>query len=94
MDLIFRSPDYLAWIRRQPCAVCGGHGSEAAHQTLGLAGTALKAPDTHALPLCAPCHRSGAHQIGDDWLDKIIDVKMVIIKLLTRYLKEKQDGKA
>jgi len=93
MSLTYRSPPYLAWIRRQPCAVCGGHGSEAAHQTLGLAGKAIKAPDTHAVPLCPACHAE-EHRRGAYWLDKIIDVKMVIIKLLTRYLKEKQDGEA
>ena len=93
MNLTYRSEKYLAWVRRQPCAVCGGHGSEAAHQTLGWGGKALKAPDTHAVPLCSACHAE-SHRQGAHWLDEIIDVKMVIVTLLTRYLKERQDGKA
>lgn len=90
--MVLRFPAYLAWIRRQPCAVCGGHGSEAAHQTLGEAGTAIKAPDTHAVPLCQACHAE-SHRQGRFWLDQIIDVKMTIIKLLTRYLQEGRDAR-
>lgn len=61
-----RDPRYLAWIRTQPCLVCGSRrGVEAAHT--GPHGLGQKSPDTSAIPLCAIHHRTGRdsyHRLG------------------------------
>jgi hypothetical protein len=51
-----RSPKYLAWLRRQPCAWTGEPPPcEAAH--FGRRGVGLKASDLDALPLAPWVHR-------------------------------------
>jgi len=61
-----RNPKYLAWIRTQPCLVCGAtRWIEAAHT--GPHGLGQKSPDTSAVPLCAAHHRTGKdsyHRLG------------------------------
>ena len=61
-----RSPRYLAWIRTQPCGVCGStRRIEASHT--GPHGIGQKSPDTSAIPLCAKHHRTGPesyHRLG------------------------------
>jgi hypothetical protein len=61
-----RNPRYLAWIRTQPCCVCGiTRGIEASHT--GTHGLGQKSPDSSAIPLCAKHHRTGAdsyHKLG------------------------------
>ena len=61
-----RHPKYLAWIRTQPCVVCGARrGIEASHT--GPHGLGQKSPDTSAIPLCVRHHRTGNdsyHRLG------------------------------
>jgi len=61
-----RNPRYLAWVRTQPCRVCGStRGIEASHT--GPHGIGQKSPDSSAIPLCAKHHRTGAesyHRLG------------------------------
>lgn len=61
-----RNHRYLAWIRTQPCCVCGStRRIEASHT--GPHGIGQKSPDTSAIPLCAKHHRTGAdsyHRLG------------------------------
>jgi len=61
-----RSAVYLAWIRTQPCVVCGRtRWIEAAHT--GLRGLGQKSSDYSAIPLCAMHHRTGKdsyHRLG------------------------------
>src|ERR1700683_2419784 len=61
-----RNPRYLAWIRTQPCCVCGAtRGIEASHT--GPHDIGQKSPDSSAIPLCAKHHRTGAdsyHRLG------------------------------
>jgi hypothetical protein len=61
-----RNPRYLAWIRTQPCVVCGARrGIEAAHT--GPRGLGQKSPDRSAIPLCFRHHRTGGesyHRLG------------------------------
>jgi hypothetical protein len=47
-------PAYLAWVRQQPCSVCGRWGSEAHHT--GRHGVGQRAHDHTAVPLCHACH--------------------------------------
>jgi hypothetical protein len=57
---------YLAWIRTQPCCVCGStQRIEASHT--GPHGIGQKSPDSSAIPLCAKHHRTGPdsyHRLG------------------------------
>lgn len=56
-DCRWRSPKYLAWVRTQPCVVCGATTGIAAHHMIGmynLGGMGLKAPDSYAMPACDP----------------------------------------
>lgn len=61
-----RSPRYLAWIRTQPCCVCGSKKFIEASHT-GPHGIGQKSPDSSAIPLCAKHHRTGNesyHRMG------------------------------
>lgn len=52
-----RDPKYLAHLRTLPCSWCAAQPpNDAAHQGGGR-GTATKAPDDKAIPLCRRCHR-------------------------------------
>jgi hypothetical protein len=61
-----RNSRYLAWIRTQPCCVCGStQHIEASHT--GPHGIGQKSPDSSAIPLCARHHRTGNdsyHRLG------------------------------
>lgn len=57
-----RSRKYLAWLRAQPCVVCGSREDvEASHH--GAHGTATKPSDHEALPVCR-VHHHRWHQKG------------------------------
>ena len=61
-----RNPRYLAWIRTQPCCVCGSRKAIEASHT-GPHGIGQKSPDRSAIPLCARHHRTGTdsyHRLG------------------------------
>lgn len=58
-DTRWRSEPYLAWVRLQPCCLCGGAGGDPHHVIglhWGLSGWGLTAPDSFAMPLCRTCH--------------------------------------
>lgn len=95
-DVPYRSEDYLDWIRGKSCIACGqGPRSEAAHQGFPGAsgGGSQKPPDNQALPLCTDCHAE-QHRIGDKdfWKKHPVDVKLEIIKLNGRYLRDVKDS--
>ena len=62
-----RDPAYLAWLRRQPCVICGTTKRiEAAHVRAGYpsagwapTGMMQRPDDQRAVPLCATHHREG-----------------------------------
>ena len=61
-----RNPLYLAWIRTQPCCVCGSKRAIDASHT-GPHGSGHKSPDSSAMPLCPKHHRTGDdsyHRLG------------------------------
>jgi hypothetical protein len=61
-----RNPRYLAWVRTQPCCVCGSKKAIEASHT-GPHGIGQKSPDSSAIPLCAKHHRTGSdsyHRLG------------------------------
>ena len=82
---MYRSPAYLSLIRTKPCMICGNTDTIAHHEPLGRAGMGIKAPDSHAVPLCNNHHRK-RHDKGFDTFWASVDVKMNIIKYLTEYL--------
>lgn len=79
----------LAWLRTQPCVICGGIDTEAAHiRTASLAhgkphtGMAEKPSDKWALPLCNR-HHTEQHTMNElaFWKQYGIDPFMLAIKL-------------
>ena len=76
-----RNPKYLAWIRTQPCLVCGStRWIEAAHT--GPHGLGQKSPDTSAVPLCAKHHRTGNdsyHRLGPRRFSEVHNLDLIEI---------------
>lgn len=72
MDLPERDPDYLDYVRTQPCILCGvQHRSEAHHAKVGQnIAVAMKTEDFRAIPLCHKCHLGIAHQEGNAELER------------------------
>jgi hypothetical protein len=83
-----RSSQYLAWIRMQPCLVCGSRsGIEASHT--GPHGLGQKSPDTSAVPLCPKHHRTGKdsyHKLGPR---KFAETHQLDVTAIVRRLNEK-----
>jgi len=80
-----RDPEYLAWIRTQPCIRCDRHPSEAHHQpAVGHSSVGSKCDDTRAVPLCtdhhAELHRRGRHTFWGN-----TDVELLISKLQVKF---------
>jgi hypothetical protein len=68
-----RNPEFLEFVRGQPCDFCGRSGSEAHHW--GKHGMATKCSDYLAVPLCHEHHVEGWHRHGtlpgrsrEEWL--------------------------
>lgn len=89
---MYRSPAYLAFIRKHPCMICGNTSTIAHHEPFGQAGMSIKAPDSHAVPLCDWHHRE-RHDKGFNTFWASTDVKLSIIKYLTEYLNEMENRK-
>jgi len=88
--IYWRSPEYLKWIDTKPCLICGKPSTHH-HENLGMSGTSIKAPDSHAVPLCNNHHIPGVHAAPKTFWDKHnIDIQREIIKLLTEYLHIKE----
>jgi len=56
----WKSKRYEAWVRTQPCCVCGDPAVEVHHiKGVGfMSGTGLKAPSWATMPLCAHHHKN------------------------------------
>lgn len=67
---MLRDRKYLLWLRDQPCVITGQHGTEfnaidPAHiRSAAYAGTGIKPPDNHVLPVLHSIHLD-MHQHGD-----------------------------
>jgi hypothetical protein len=80
-----RSRRYLAWIRTQPCCVCGSRKFIEASHT-GAHGIGQKSPDSSAIPLCAKHHRTGNdsyHRLGPRKFSKAhnLDIPAIVRRL-------------
>ena len=91
-----RCPDYLAWIRMLPCAVCsrvsgGATVIEAAHtNALGPRGLGQKTTDFSAIPLCGGHHRENLdsyHLLGEKEFSHRhrIDLPGLVLALKSRF---------
>ena len=87
----YRSEEYKDFVRKHNCLACSGGPTVPHHVDLGAAGVGKKAPDTHCLPLCVPCHDK-LHTGGEKtfWGKNNIDPQREIIRLLTGFLEQKQ----
>jgi hemin uptake protein HemP len=91
-----RNPRYLAWIRTQPCCVCGSRrGIEASHT--GPHGLGQKSPDSSAIPLCRRHHRTGDdsyHRLGPRKFAQIhnLDIPAMVRRLNTKPLIRVESG--
>lgn len=52
----WRSDQYLAWVRQQPCRGCGVFGVVHAHHNIAMRFGSSKASDLWAMPMCPDCH--------------------------------------
>lgn len=78
----YRSRKYLDYIRSIPCLHCNGPAEPHHLRELGDGGMALKPPDTQCVPLCREGH--------DEWGTRVpewIDIKMIVIRLQTEFIK-------
>jgi Putative HNHc nuclease len=93
MKTIIRSPEYLAWLREQPCAVglgCEGR-TEACHVRKGTdGGMGMKPSDNFALPLCQKHHRE-QHRIGEPSFEQrnLIAMKIVAARYWNKWESER-----
>lgn len=92
-----RNENYLAFIRKQPCAACNEHDAEkiqAHHESLmKWKPMAAKVSDYWTLPLCYDCHhRLGVTGKKTFWT--FADTKMLVIQHLTRYIELLRDRRA
>jgi len=83
-----RNLRYLAWIRTQPCVVCGSRrGIEASHT--GPHGLGQKSSDLSAIPLCHKHHRTGVdsyHKLGARRFAEVhnLDIAAIVGRLSAR----------
>lgn len=91
-----RNPQYLAWIRKQACVVCGSRrGIEAAHT--GPHGLGQKSSDFSAIPLCRRHHRSGNdsyHKLGPRRFAEVhdVDISAIVRRLSARPVIRVENG--
>lgn len=88
------NPKFLAFVRGQPCVICGKLGSDAAHirsgnEKIGKRSTGLgeKPSDQWVTPLCRE-HHDEQHKAGDElkwWASKNLDPFVIATVLFTRF---------
>ena len=117
-ESFWRSRQYLDFISTKPCVRCGRFNPIADGQAdprndphheraLGVGGTAIKPPDSHAVPLDHDCHvlRGGwrgpvfhyeiigtFRRDDESFYPENVDLKMIVIGYLTEFIMEKRYG--
>lgn len=90
-----RAPEYLQWLREQPCHICGTrYVVEAAHT--GSGGMGLKPSDWDAIPLCEECHRTrpnSYHTLGARAWREFWDVDLAEVRerLWVRFFRSRSE---
>jgi len=84
----YRDPDYLAFIRHQPCVSCHKKNVSVPHHTT-TGGVALKGSDFRAVPLCGSCHHT-CHSVGQETYQREfgLDFEQICLALHELYLVE------
>ncbi len=83
---IYKSDDYLEFIRGKRCCACGKYPpNDPHHVEFKDSGMALRPSDTQAVPLCRKCHDRHDH-VGSATFWKFHDIKVKIIKYQTEYI--------
>ncbi|MEG0716821.1 MAG: DUF968 domain-containing protein, partial [Morganella sp. (in: enterobacteria)] len=78
------APEYLAWIKTQPCESCGKSSDDPHHLIgWGQGGMATKAHDIFAIPLCRQCHTE-LHNDPVKFEQKYVPQPVMIIRVLDR----------
>jgi len=93
-----RDPAYLAWLRKQPCLVCGRRRGVEAHHLDPNMGR--RGPDHRTVPLCPEHHRDGAqaiHRIGKrrflEGFGQLADaLDQAVLVLRERYREQPQEA--
>jgi hypothetical protein len=91
-----RNLQYLAWIRSQPCLICGSRwGVEASHT--GPRGLGQKSSDFSAIPLCHKHHRTGEdsyHKLGARRFAQVhnLDIPAIVRRLSAKPVIRVEDG--
>lgn len=78
-----RDKKYLAWLRTQPCCICGAGNTVAHHTSTG--GIGLKGSDLLAIPLCPPCHDMIHRHYGKGTLWTEEQLQRIINNLQQKY---------
>lgn len=83
-----RDPEYLDWIRLQPCVGCGRQPAEPHHlkgdPSVFPNGVGLKSPDHLAMPVCRECHNEH-HAAAPGWRER---QRLMLLKTLIRAIEE------
>lgn len=84
----FKNKQYLEYIRKQPCVICG-HKSVPHHTEAG--GMGMKCSDYRTIPLCNQHHTIGSasiHRMGKKTFSDYhcIDIDKIIIDLLEKFI--------
>lgn len=91
-----RNLQYLAWIRSQPCIVCGSRWSVEASHT-GPRGLGQKSSDFSAIPLCRRHHRTGDdsyHKLGPRRFAQVhnLDIPTIVRRLSAKPVIRVEEG--
>lgn len=89
----YRDKKYLAFIRTFPSLKSGRYGTEndpmvASHQGFGKGGTALKAPDTHTVPLLHSEHLDEHRGSQTFWGVMYSALPLRCLEYVTEYLQK------
>lgn len=89
----FRSKKYLRFVRQHPCCNCGHLIQIEAHHVRfdGNAGTSLKPPDVHTIPLCNDGPEHQCHALTQQFKEGGVDFEFalkIMVKLLSEYIEK------
>jgi len=96
---------YTAYIKSQPCLICGKKAQASHQRILGSGGTSLKPHDVYQVPLCDEHHKEEHRGAITFWLKYYMSVpvpkemrketvQLIVYKIITELMKGYLDEKA
>jgi Protein of unknown function (DUF968). len=84
----FNSKEYLGWIAKHNCVICGSHESQVHHVIYKSAGNS--GSDIFTIPLCAKDHAE-YHKLGREGFENkhMMDMETVVASFLERFCLER-----